>query len=369
MTAWNEPQASESRAGVDDARAAGPLSAEAGAAAPRRTRGEQIRVLVVDDSPTDAAMIQRMLAKYERATIRTSHTTSSTECLDRLRKDDFDIVLLDYHMPGDDGLTCLRRLSGLAGAPPAIMLTGEGDERLAVEALRCGAYDYYPKSAITPEVLGRAVYQALETFRLDEELRSSAEPVVFVLAAAVEGKDPTTRGHLRRMSRYATLLGQALGLDKHQLLMLRYGAILHDIGKVAVRDSILVKPGALTESEREELRRHPTQGERICAPLSFSQEVGPIIRHHHECWDGSGYVDGLKGEAIPFLARVASVVDAFDAMHSDRPYRSGLSRHETMVRLEEGAGSQWDPDITRVFLDLVKGGGLDHDGYRAANAA
>ena len=141
-------------------------------------------------------------------------------------------------------------------------------------------------------------------------------------------------------------------------MLLRYGAILHDIGKIGVSEAILGKPGPLTEVEWEKMREHPVVGESICAPLRFSHQVAPIIRHHHERWDGEGYVDSIAGEEIPFLARVISIVDAFDAMSSDRAYRPALSIGETVRRLSEGAGSQWDPQITRAFVDLVLREGL-----------
>jgi len=223
--------------------------------------------------------------------------------------------------------------------------------------MRLGAYDYYPKDAISSEVLARAIHQALEKYRLDQQLENT-EQVIFTLAAAVEAKDPTTGDHLKRMSDYAVRLGQALDLNEHQLMILRYGGILHDIGKVGVSEAILCKPGSLTEPEWDEIRQHPVIGERICAPLRFSHEVGPMIRHHHERWDGQGYVDWLSGDEIPLLARVISVLDAFDAMSHDRPYRKALPPDEVVRQLSEGAGKQWDPDITGTFLDLLRREGL-----------
>jgi putative two-component system response regulator len=227
---------------------------------------------------------------------------------------------------------------------------------MAVEAIRAGAYDYYPKEAITSDILGRAVHQALERFRLDEELRRGNEQVIFALAEAGDSKDPTTAGHLRRMSEHAALLGQELSLDGHDLLILRYAAILHDIGKITVADTILVKPAALTDSEWIEMRKHPVAGERLCAPLRFADEIGPVLRHHHERWDGKGYVDGLAGEEIPMLARVIAVIDTFDAMANDRPYRKALPQDECLFRLREAAGSQLDPDLTARFLKVLESG-------------
>lgn len=324
---------------------------------------ETLRVLFVEDNPQDVEIVRRMLGRYKRAEFKVDSVASAEECLEALNGSSFDLLLLDYSLPGEDGLGFLRRMKGNATIPPVIMLTGEGDERVATEAMRWGAYDYFPKNSISSEILGQAIHQALEKFRLADQLED-AEQVIFALAAAVEAKDPTTQDHLQRMQRYAVQIGQALGLDKHQLMLLRYGGILHDIGKIGVSEAILCKPGPLTEVEWEEIRQHPIIGERICAPLKFSHEVGPIIRHHHERWDGKGYPDLLSGEEIPFLARVISVVDAFDAMSSNRPYRKALPLDETVRRLSDGAGTQWDPDVTQVFLDLLRRQGLSDRGDR-----
>ncbi len=317
---------------------------------------ETLRVLLVEDNPQDVQIVRRMLDGYKRAHFQVASASSTKECEETLGEKAFDLILLDYQLPDEDGLTFLQRLD-TADLPPIIMLTGRGDERLAVQALQWGALDYFPKSFITSEVLGRAIHQALEKSRLADQLEG-AEQVLFTLAAAVEAKDPTTAGHLHRMAHYALRLGQALRLDEHELMILRYGAILHDIGKIAVGEAILDKPGPLTKAEWQQMHLHPVIGERICAALRCGDQVGPIIRHHHERWDGKGYAEGLAGEKIPFLARVVSVVDAFDAMLSDRPYREALPLDETIRRLAEGAGTQWDPHITRGFLDLVQHEGL-----------
>jgi putative two-component system response regulator len=328
---------------------------------------ETIRVLLVEDNPVDVELLRVMLRTYPRARFEVDSVGSTQECLEALKENSFDLLLLDYKLPREDGVSFLRRVAGREDIPPVIMLTGVGDERVAAEAMRLGAYDYYPKDSISSEMLARAIHQVLEKFRLDQQLENT-EQVIFTLAAAVEAKDPTAERHLQNIARYAVRLGQALGLEQHQLMLLRYGGILHDIGKVGVSEAILSKPGPLTEAEWEKMRQHPVIGERICAPLRFSHEVGPIIRHHHERWDGQGYVDSLSGEKIPLLARVISVVDAFDTMSSDRPYRKALPIDETVRRLSDGAGTQWDPAITRVFLELVECEGLGDEELERSEA-
>jgi putative two-component system response regulator len=318
---------------------------------------ETVRVLLVEDNPLDVEIVRRMLREYERARFEVASAGSAEEGEGALKEKPFDLVLLDYRLPGEDGLNFLSRLRGRADLPPVIMLTARGDERVAVNAMQWGAYDYFPKSAITSEILGRAIHQALEKYRLADQL-DRAEQVIFRLASIAEARDSTTRGHLGRMAHYAAEMGRALRLDRHELMLLKHGAILHDVGKIAVNEAVLRKSGPLTKAEWAEMCLHPIIGEKICAPLRYSHEVGPIIRHHHERWDGEGYLDALAGEEIPVLARVVSVIDAFDAMLSDRPYRRALSLDETVRRLSDGAGTQWDPDITRGFLHLVQHEGL-----------
>ena len=326
-----------------------------------------IRLLMIDDNPLDVEIVRAMLGQYSRAKFELDSLQATEAALAKLMGTQYDLVLLDYNLPGEDGLTFLKRLEGVGEMPPVIMLTGDGDERLAAEAMRSGAYDYFPKRAINSVVLARAIHQALEKYELDQQLENT-ESVIFTMAAAVEAKDVTTGEHLQRMAYYAGLLGQALGLSEHELRFLHYGAILHDIGKVGVSEQILTKPGPLDEYEWAEMRQHPVVGEKICAQLRFARDVGPIIRHHHERWDGTGYTDALAGDCIPPLARVIGVVDAYDAMTSHRPYRKALPEEEAMSRLIEGAGTQWDPQMVQQFVKFLRSNGTPRQHALSAGA-
>jgi putative two-component system response regulator len=319
---------------------------------------DPVRVLFIEDNPEDVSIVRRLLGQYQRASFQVISAPTTSAGLERLRGDGADLILLDYCMPGEDGVSFLRRAAADAELPPVIMLSGQGDERLVVEAMRSGAYDYFPKDALTPSVLGGALQRAIEQFRERDEGALFDEQIMVALAAAAEGKDPTTGGHLQRLAHYALLAGEELGLELPQLRLLRFAALLHDIGKLAVRASVLCKAGPLTDGEWDEIHQHPLVGERICTFLSCSRQVCPIIRHHHERWDGQGYVDGLAGDDIPLLARIVSVVDAYDAMSSDRPYRKALAKAEAVRRLRAGAGSQWDPEIVQVFLEVMAREGL-----------
>lgn len=192
--------------------------------------------------------------------------------------------------------------------------------------------------------------------RLEESMKAldDSQNIIYALAVAVEAKDPYTRGHSERVAEYSIRLAKKLGLTGHELQVLKGAALLHDIGKIGISGNILRKPGALNALEFQQVRKHPGIGERICLSLKFAQEMLPIIRHHHEHYNGQGYPDGLKGEHIPRLARIIAIADAYDAMTSDRPYRSGLGKEEALRRLKEGAGTQWDPHLIPVFVELVK---------------
>jgi putative two-component system response regulator len=181
----------------------------------------------------------------------------------------------------------------------------------------------------------------------------AAHAVVAALANAVEAKDAQTEHHCERLALFAGRLGMRLGLDADELDAVTYGALLHDVGKIGVPDQILTKPGPLAEDEWELIRRHPEIGERICAPLRSFVAFGPIIRHHHERWDGKGYPERLRGELIPVGARIVGLVDAFDAITHDRPYRAARSLDQGLEELAKEAGHQFDPALTTLFADEV----------------
>jgi len=195
---------------------------------------------------------------------------------------------------------------------------------------------------------------AIENAQLQEDLQSTYLQTVKALAEAVEAKDPYTRGHSDRVTKYALAIGRKLGLDEEELKILEHAAALHDVGKIGVPDSILSKPDKLTPAEYELVKRHAEMGERILKPVRSFDKVCQIVRHHHESFDGSGYPDGLAGEEIPLLARILAVADAYDAMTSDRPYRAAFSPDEARRRIEEGKGKQFDPRVCDAFLEVLE---------------
>jgi putative two-component system response regulator len=227
-----------------------------------------------------------------------------------------------------------------------------------LEGIKVGADDFLSRPLDRSELLAR-VRSLLKLKQRTDELER-AESVLFSLARSIEGKDPYTHGHCERLSDYSARLGEHLNLPEDQLIALRRAGIVHDVGKIAVPDAILLKPASLTADEWKLIREHPVVGERICAPLKSFRFVLPIIRHHHEKFDGSGYPDGLRGEEIPVTARVLQVVDVYDALTTDRPYKKAFSITDALQTMkEEVAKGWWDPHIFDQFERLVRTGTAD----------
>jgi len=326
------------------------------------------RILVVDDQPE----VRRLLTTVLEVRGRSSDAAGSVcEARALMRRTPYDILFLDVHLGDGSGL----QLAGQgADAPLAAVITGGPELELVVEALRRGAVDLIAKPFRVAELLESvdaivAEWKARERVRETERvlgevarertaqiaLRVREEDDLRAVAAAALGtalglKDPETEGHCRRVAENALRLGRALGLDADELADLRRGAYLHDVGKIGVSDRTLGKPGALSAEELVVVRRHPELGARLLAPLAFPARVTAVVRSHHERFDGSGYPDGLHGDGIPFAARIFAVVDALDAMTSDRPYRRALPYAEVARELAGRSGEQFDPEVVASFL-------------------
>jgi putative two-component system response regulator len=271
-----------------------------------------------------------------------------------------DLVLLDVGLPGIDGFELARRirLDLRLATLPILLLTGRTAVSDVVTGLNAGADDFITKPFARPELIAR-IRSALRLRRALVGMEA-AHAVVAALANAVEAKDAPTERHCERLAVLGARLGVSLGLSAPELDAVTYGALLHDVGKIGVPDHVLSKPGPLTEPEWVLVRRHPEIGERICAPLASFAAFGPIIRHHHERWDGTGYPDHLRGEATSLGARIVGIVDAFDAMTHDRPYRPALSPEQALAELRRESGRQFDPELARLFTDEVAGAGNLH---------
>jgi putative two-component system response regulator len=268
-----------------------------------------------------------------------------------------DLLLSDVAMPGMTGLDVCRRMKAdpTTRLIPVILITGLGDD-YKIEGIEAGADDFLSKPFSPAEL--RARIRALLRMKTFTDDLEHAEAVLCTLARSIEAKDPYTEGHCERLAARAEAVGRVFRLGLDDLTALRRGGYLHDLGKVAVPEAILLKPGPLTPPQREVLKRHPVVGEEICRPLRSLQAVLPIIRHHHERRDGSGYPDGLRGEAIPVTARILQVADVFDALTSDRPYRRAAPKAMALEALEaEARAGWWDLGVLRAFREVVTGRG------------
>jgi putative two-component system response regulator len=310
--------------------------------------------LVADDQTANRELLEELLTAegYQVITV-----ADGAAAVAELARTQFDLVLLDVMMPRLNGFEACEKIKNNPDTYfiPVIMITALSAKQDRLEGIRAGADDFLTRPVDRPELLAR-VRSLLKLKQRTDELER-AESVLFTLARSIEGKDPYTHGHCERLADYSARLGAQLGLSEDQLTALRRAGIVHDVGKIAVPDAILLKPGRLTPEEWTIMREHPLVGERICTPMKSFRYVLPIIRHHHEKLDGSGYPDGLRGDAIPVTARVLQIVDVYDALTTERPYKKAFSIADALeIMTQEVSKGWWDPDIFERFARLVTSG-------------
>jgi putative two-component system response regulator len=309
-------------------------------------------ILVVEDDAHIRDVLSGLLGTLG---YRMLMAASAEQALDALNVVSPDLVLTDVHLGAMSGIELCARLKAdpRYELMPVVILTAVGDLEARVAGLAAGADDFFTKPVAFVEL--RTRLGALLRVRLLLSQLERAEAVITTLALTIEARDPYTLGHCDRLSRYAVAVGGGLGLEPEMVRSLRLGGYLHDLGKIAVPDGILLKPGPLDPIEYERIRAHPGAGSDLVLGLRSMELVRPIMRHHHEKWDGSGYPDGLKGEAIPLGARIISVVDVFDALHTERPYKAALSRSEAVSTLiRETDLGYWDPRVVETFLEILR---------------
>jgi putative two-component system response regulator len=314
-------------------------------------RRKSARILVVDDNRDNAFVTSELLqsAGYE---VQTAENGTRAEAI--IRQEPPDVILLDVIMPGKSGIDVCRDLKSdpQTRLIPIVMITGLSERDDKIRAIEAGADDFLNKP-IFPEELFARVRSLLKLKEFTDELES-AENVLCTLGLSVESRDPYTAGHCERLAEYASQLGRHLGLSGEELVALRRGGYLHDLGKITVPDEILKKGSDLTPAEWTIMRQHPVTGESICRPLRSLKDVLPIIRHHHEHWDGSGYPDGLRGEEIPLLARILQTVDIYDALRTARPYKPALGHEDSTRVMQNEAAGRLDPKLVERFLEMLR---------------
>ena len=309
------------------------------------------RVLVVDDNHDNTLLMHELLASrgYD---VEVAGTAEEAET--KIRNRPPDLILLDVIMPGRSGYDLCRQLKGDPDTRliPVVMITGLTDREDKVRGIEAGAEDFLNKP-IFPEELFARVKSLLRLKEFTDELEN-AEAVLCALGRSVEARDPYTEGHCERLAQFASGLGSHLGLDAESIVALKRGGFLHDLGKIRIPDEILKKGDKLTPEEWTIMKQHPVVGEAICQPLRSLKQVLPIIRHHHEHWNGQGYPDGLQGEEIPLLARILQVVDVYDALCTARPYKPAQC-HEDAARTmrEEAHAGLWDQELVNEFLTML----------------
>ena len=311
------------------------------------------RVLLVDDEPLQWTLVQEILAGPGFEVEIAADGLQGLACLGRA---DFDVVLTDRRMPGMDGDEFCRRVRRQPGLAmlPILMVTGSTASSDLQAGLSAGADDFLGKPYNPVELLARVRVAAQRKRAMDQ--LDSTESTLFALARMVEAKDENTGDHCSRLAHKAVGFGRALGLSTPELHALRRGGVLHDIGKLGIPDHILLKPGALTDEEWTVMRQHTTIGYHLVSNLRSMRLTAPIIRHHHERWDGSGYPDRLAGDAIPLLARVFQIVDIHDALTYERPYKKALSEAQARSNLEDETARGWrDPALIRAFFEWIDG--------------
>ncbi len=312
------------------------------------------KILIVDDQEANATLVEAILAPQGYQVIP---ALDAEGALELVAAGPPDLILLDVMMPGMDGYEVCSRLKGdeRTRLIPIIMLTSLSDVEDRIRGIEAGADDFLSKPFHQAELSAR-VHSLLKLKQFTDELEQ-AEDVLCTLALSVEAKDAYTDGHCERLSLYSVALGRSLGLGKEHLKALHRGGYLHDVGKIAIPESILNKKAGLTEEEWQVMREHPVIGERICKPLKSLKLVLPIIRNHHERWDGTGYPDGLKGEEIQLTARIIQIVDIYDALTTARPYKPALKTDVVFSIMREEAAKGWrDPELIERFLGLLQSG-------------
>lgn len=318
-----------------------------------KTRGVgDSTILIADDDQTARKFLESLLVAEG---FRVAVAQDGQEALERIQESRPDLCIVDFDMPRMNGLETCRRIKGTHETRllPVILVTGLLPEDEKTRAIGAGCDDFLPKPYETDALLSR-VRSLLRIKSLTDELED-AEDILMTLVRTIEAKDRYTLGHADRVGRYAVALGRALGCNAFELETLRKGGVLHDIGKLGIPDAILQKAGPLDDHEWEVMRKHPLIGCEICQRLKSLDGILPIIRHHHECLDGTGYPDGKRAEEIPKLVRIVNVVDIYDALTSRRSYKEAYSVGKAFQTMwEEVERGWWDGDVVKVWEELVK---------------
>jgi putative two-component system response regulator len=312
---------------------------------------ERAKILIVDDTALSRSMTAELLLQEGYEVLEAAEGQQAIELVHHHQP---DLLLLDVMMPVMDGYEVCRRLKQDENTRllPVIFMTALEERSARIQGIEAGGDDFLTKPCDRVELSAR-VKSLVRQKRLNQDL-DHAEQVLFSIARTVESRDPNTGDHCERLVQRGKSFGEYLGLSRSEVRDLMWGGYLHDIGKVGIPDAILLKPGRFTPEEFEQMKQHTVIGEGICKPLRTMQGVVPIIRHHHERWDGSGYPDQLAGDAIPYLAQVFQLIDIYDALVSERPYKTPMTSQEALGIMQEEADRGWrNPHLFEQFKAYI----------------
>ncbi len=326
---------------------------------------EKYKIIAVDD---EIGIIDSLSVFLKRTDYEFVGITDPVEAIERVRKEHFDLMLLDFMMTPLHGDEVVEEIRKFNKELYILLLTGHKDLAPPLETIKrldiqgyCEKSDKFDQLLLLIESGIKSIKQMNEIKRINQELSNSKEQLeqayldmVQTLRYTVEAKDTYTRGHSDRVSEYSVLIGEKLGLSEDQIKTLRIGGLFHDIGKIGIPDSILLKQSKLTDDEYSEIKNHPSIGAHILGSATVFKDIIPIVKHHHERYDGKGYPSGLKGADIPYLARIAALADTFDAMTSKRSYRDALELQYVLDEIEKCKGTQFDPQLADTFLDILR---------------
>jgi putative two-component system response regulator len=313
---------------------------------------DQPKILVVDDHPSSRLTAVALLSVEGYDVLEAEDGVTA---LNYVTETNPDLILLDVMMPGMDGFEVCRRLKQdeQTRLIPVVFVTALNDRRARLRGIESGGDDFLTKPFDQLELSAR-VKSLVRQKRLNEDL-DHASQVLFSIARTIESRDPNTGDHCERLVMRGKAFGEFLQLSRGEVRDLMWGGYLHDIGKVGIPDAVLLKMDALTPEEWQIMRQHVIIGERICQPLRTMRGVVPIIRHHHERWNGSGYPDGLVGDEIPYLAQIFQVIDIYDALTSERPYKQAFSPQRSVEILLEEVERGWrNPDLVHQFIEFIQ---------------
>jgi putative two-component system response regulator len=317
------------------------------------------RVLIADDYEPNLSALRQLLENADYSVVTASNGREALEAVARERP---DLVLLDVMMPEMSGIEVCTKIKTNPETclTPVVLISAIHERDTRLGGLDAGADDFLNKPVDAQELYSR-VRSLIRLKRVTDDLES-AESLFLTLGRVIEARDPYTEGHCERLAVYATALGARLELDRTDLDTLYRGAFLHDVGKIAIPDSVLLKKGRLTVGEYEIMKQHPVIGDELCRTMRSLEGVRAIVRHHHERSDGRGYPDGLSGDEIPLLARIVSVVDVFDALTTERPYRVALPTDTAYQMMRDDQKGGWcDGVLVETFIDLHRSGGSSID--------